>query len=158
MADITTKDCILELTEEYLDGILKIEDVSFVSPWPRTVFETLFKNKNSYSIGCENEYGELIGYCLSYFVYDEIHILKIAVDGRFRNKGIGRKLVCHTLEYFINKGANHAILEVRLDNYSAISLYEKLGFESLRVRRNYYSKTGDDALEMLLDLQNYPAR
>ena len=42
-------------------------------------------------------------------------------------KGLGRKLICHTLEYFINKGANHAILEVRLDNYSAINLYEKFG-------------------------------
>jgi len=153
MAQLATQYNILELSEEDLDYILEIEDTSFKSPWPREVFEMEFKNKRAYNIVCKNERGELIGYCLSWLIYDEVHILKVAVNEDYRNLGIGRRLIVNTLEYFIAKGANHAILEVRLDNYSAISLYEKLGFENLRIRKNYYRETGEDALVMLLDLE-----
>ena len=155
MAEIATQYNIFELAEENLDEIIEIENTSFKSPWPREIFEIEFKNKRSYNIVCKNEKGGLIGYCLSWLIYDEIHILKVAVNEDYRNLGIGKRLITNTLEYFITKGATHAILEVRLDNCSAISLYEKLGFESLRVRKNYYRETGEDALVMLLDLQNY---
>ena len=153
MAELATQYNILELAEEDLNEIIEIENISFKSPWPREVFEMEFKNKRAYNIVCKNERGDLIGYCLSWLIYDEVHILKVAVNEDYRNLGIGRKLIVNTLEYFITKGANHAILEVRLDNYSAISLYEKLGFENLRIRKNYYRETGDDALVMLLDLE-----
>jgi len=146
---------IEELSEENISRVLEIENASFKSPWQQAVFEAELKNRRSYKIACKDENRDLIGYCLSWLIYDEIHILKVAVDERFRNQGIGRRLIVKTLEHFIPKGASHAILEVRLDNYGARSLYEKLGFENLRIRRNYYSKTGEDALVMLLDLDNY---
>ena len=153
MAQLATQYNILELVEEDLNEIIDIEGTSFKSPWPREVFEMEIKNKRAYNIVCKNESGELIGYCLSWLIYDEVHILKVAVNEDYRNLGIGRKMIVNTLEYFITKGANHAILEVRLDNYSAIGLYEKLGFENLRIRKNYYRETGEDALVMLLDLE-----
>ena len=153
MAELATQYNIVELNIEDMDEVIEIEKVSFKSPWPREIFEMEFKNKRAYNIACKNESGDLIGYCLSWLIYDEIHILKVAVNEDYRNLGLGRKLIVNTLEYFIAKGANHAILEVRLDNYSAINLYEKLGFENLRIRKNYYRETGEDALVMLLDLE-----
>lgn len=155
MAEIPVNYSIEELVREDINRILEIENASFRSPWQRAVFETEFKNKNSYNIACKDESRNLVGYCLSWLIYDEIHILKVAVDESFRNQGIGKKLIVKTLEHFIPKGASHAVLEVRLDNYGAINLYEKLGFESLRIRRNYYAQTGEDALVMLLDLDSY---
>lgn len=155
VAEIPVNYSIEELVREDINRILEIENASFRSPWQRAVFETEFKNKNSYNIACKDESRNLVGYCLSWLIYDEIHILKVAVDESFRNQGIGKKLIVKTLEHFIPKGASHAVLEVRLDNYGAINLYEKLGFESLRIRRNYYAQTGEDALVMLLDLDSY---
>lgn len=155
MAEIPVNYSIEELTGEDINRVLEIENDSFRSPWQRAVFETEFKNKNSYNIACKDESRGLVGYCLSWLIYDEVHILKVAVDESFRNQGIGKRLIVKTLEYFIPRGASHAVLEVRLDNYGAISLYEKLGFESLRIRRNYYAETGEDALVMLLDLNGY---
>ena len=146
---------ILMLDPEDLEEILEIEATAFKSPWPRGAFEMEFKNKRSYNIVCKSDIGELIGYCLSWLIYDEVHILKVAVRDDYRNMGIGRNLIIDTLDHFINKGANHAVLEVRLDNFSAINLYEKLGFESLRIRKNYYRETGEDALVMILDLEKY---
>ena len=47
-----------------------------------------------------------------------------------------------------------AVLEVRTSNNSAIKLYEKIGFKTLRVRKKYYSDTGEDAYVMLYELES----
>ena len=153
MAQLASKYTIVELVAEDIEAILEIEQVAFKSPWPREVFEMEFKNNRAYNIVCVDNTGALVGYCLSWLIYDEIHILKVAVNEDCQNQGLGRSMIEDTLEYFIAKGANHAILEVRLDNHSAIALYEKLGFEEIRIRKNYYRETGEDALIMLLDLE-----
>ncbi|MDR2573604.1 MAG: GNAT family N-acetyltransferase [Desulfovibrio sp.] len=43
-------------------------------------------------------------------------------------------------------GIERATLEVRADNYPAISLYQSRGFARVAVRPHYYSDTGEDAL------------
>ena len=153
MAQLASKYTIVELVPEDLEAILEIEQVAFKSPWPRGVFEMEFQNNRAYNIVCVDNTGTLVGYCLSWLIYDEIHILKVAVDESCQNQGLGRSMIEDTLEYFIAKGANHAILEVRLDNVSAIALYEKLGFEEIRIRKNYYRETNEDALVMILDIE-----
>jgi len=153
MAQLASKYTIVELVPEDLEAILEIEQVAFKSPWPRGVFEMEFQNNRAYNIVCVDNTGTLVGYCLSWLIYDEIHILKVAVDESCQNQGLGRSMIEDTIEYFIAKGANHAILEVRLDNVSAIALYEKLGFEEIRIRKNYYRETNEDALVMILDIE-----
>jgi len=142
---------IYDLDHDDLDRIIEIENNSFITPWPREIFELEFNLKRSYNKVCRDEQGMVTGYCLSWLIHDEIHILKVAVDSKFRKRGIARMLIEDTLEYFKSRGANHAVLEVRTDNISAINLYEKLGFEPVRIRRNYYRETGDDALVMMLE-------
>ena len=44
-------------------------------------------------------------------------------------------------------------LEVRSKNVPAISLYEKYGFVTVGVRKNFYKKPDDDAVLMNLQLQ-----
>ena len=43
-------------------------------------------------------------------------------------------------------------LEVRVSNIPAISLYEKMGFESLGVRKNFYEHPQEDASIMYVCL------
>ncbi len=153
MAQLASKYTIVELVAEDIDAIIEIEKVAFIAPWPKEVFEMEFKNNRAYNIVCVDNTGVLVGYCLSWLIYDEIHILKVAVHESCQNQGLGRSMIEDTLEYFIAKGANHAILEVRLDNHSAIGLYEKLGFEGIRIRKNYYRETNEEALVMMLDIE-----
>jgi ribosomal-protein-alanine N-acetyltransferase len=49
-------------------------------------------------------------------------------------------------------GCTQFWLEVRASNSAARSLYEKLGFEVLGVRKNYYERPREDALVMGLTL------
>lgn len=154
MVQETQQYQILQLDPDDLDEIMEIENESFITPWPREVFQMEFRLRRSYNLVCKDTGGKLLGYCLSWLIHDEIHILKVAVDPGYRKIGIARKLIEDTFTYFIMKGASHAVLEVRTDNTSAIRLYEKMGFEPVRIRRNYYKETGDDALVMVLNFEN----
>ncbi|MDU3153939.1 MAG: GNAT family N-acetyltransferase, partial [Anaerococcus hydrogenalis] len=68
----------------------------------------------------------------------------------------GQKIASYMLEHLINSSRNLKIskiwLEVSTKNIPAINLYEKFGFEKIRLRKNYYSLTHEDAFIMLKEL------
>jgi len=55
-----------------------------------------------------------------------------AVKKDMRNKGIGTKLIDLTLSVLKKNGHDCAMLEVLMDNTTAIKLYEDLGFEKTK--------------------------
>ena len=67
---------------------------------------------------------------------------------KFRNMGIATKLINEIInDYEIN----NITLEVSVDNCVAIKLYEKLGFKSVALRKEYYN--GTDAFLMLKEVR-----
>src|SRR5918997_2641879 len=65
-------------------------------------------------------------------------LLRLVVAPTHRRTGIGTRLVGAGLEAVRQAGARAAILEVGYTNEPAIALYQRLGFEQLRVRESYY--------------------
>ena len=59
---------------------------------------------------------------------DEFYISALAVDERYRRKGIGSLLLRHTIQTARNKNCKNIVLEVDRDNEPAIGLYKKFGF------------------------------
>jgi [ribosomal protein S18]-alanine N-acetyltransferase len=143
---------IEELKPYDLDEIVAIEQVSFPTPWPRQVFDMELRSSKSYKRVSKIN-GTVVGYIIAWKIYDEVHILNLAVHPDHRRKGIGRGLLSDCLMHFSSKGIKSAILEVRVRNKNAISLYETTGFRSIGLRRKYYSDTGEDALVMKLDME-----
>jgi ribosomal-protein-alanine N-acetyltransferase len=143
---------IEELKPYDLDEIIAIEQVSFPTPWPRQVFDMELRSSKSYKRVSKIN-GTVVGYIIAWKIYDEVHILNLAVHPDHRRKGIGRGLLSDCLMHFSSKGIKSAILEVRVRNKNAISLYETTGFRSIGLRRKYYSDTGEDALVMKLDME-----
>lgn len=142
---------IEELKPYDLDEIIAIEQVSFPTPWPRQVFDMELRSSKSYKRVSKIN-GKVVGYIIAWKIYDEVHILNLAVHPEHRRKGIGRALLSDCLRHFSIKGIKSAILEVRVRNKNAINLYETTGFRSIGLRRKYYSDTGEDALVMKLDM------
>ena len=60
-------------------------------------------------------------------------------------------LLRFVLRFAAGLGARRATLEVRRSNTAAKKLYERLGFETVGVRRNYYSTPVEDALVLWCD-------
>lgn len=143
---------IEEIKPYDLDEIIAIEQVSFPTPWPRQVFDMELRSSKSYKRVSKIN-GMVVGYIIAWKIYDEVHILNLAVHPEHRRKGIGRGLLSDCLRHFSNKGIKSAILEVRVRNKKAINLYETAGFRSIGLRRKYYSDTGEDALVMKLDME-----
>ena len=139
------------ITPDDLDEIVAIESVSFPSPWPKRIFEREIKAKNSYKRVIRFQ-GSVVAYIVTWTIYDEVHILNIAVHSDFRKIGLGEMLMRDCLNFSTEHGLKLAILEVRVSNTSAIKLYEKIGFKTLRIRKKYYSDTGEDAYVMMYEL------
>lgn len=134
-----------------LDEIVAIENVSFPSPWPRRIFEREIEAQNSYKRLIRFA-GSVVAYIVTWTIYDEVHILNVAVHPDFRKTGLGEMLLRDCLEHSYLRGLKLAVLEVRTSNVGAIRLYEKLGFKTMRTRKKYYSDTGEDAYVMVLEM------
>ncbi|BDC19132.1 ribosomal-protein-alanine N-acetyltransferase RimI [Acidianus sp. HS-5] len=76
------------------------------------------------------------------------HVVSIAVLEAYRNRGIGTALLKASMKSMKEDyGAEEVYLEVRVSNYPAISVYEKLGFTKVKVLKHYYAD-GEDAYLM----------
>lgn len=135
-----------------LDDIVAIENVSFPSPWPKRIFKREMEAENSYKRVVRFS-GTVVAYIITWTIYDEVHILNIAVHPDFRKLGLGEMLLRDCLNFSFERDLKLAVLEVRTSNNSAIKLYEKIGFKTLRVRKKYYSDTGEDAFVMMYELE-----
>lgn len=100
----------------------------------------------------QNPFGKILVYkkenrIIAYLYYSEIYerveINDIEVDEQYRNMGIGTELL-NKLTEIVQKSIS---LEVRINNYNAIKLYKKFGFQEKAIRKGYYQ--GIDGILMV---------
>ena len=76
--------------------------------------------------------------------------MDIAVHPKFQRKGLAQLLIGHMLrDPYAQGDVARALLEVRLSNKPAVTLYLRLGFKEVGQRSSYY-EDGEDALVMAL--------
>lgn len=145
-----TNIIIEKMTFEDLDDVYEIDKDSFPVPWSKSSFEEELRNMLATYLVAKVD-GKVIGYIGSWMVIDECHITNIAVNSKYRRKGVASKLVNELLKYCNNHGISYVLLEVRLNNFAAQKLYERFGFKSDGIRKGYYKNpdgTYDDAILM----------
>ena len=82
---------------------------------------------------------KVVAYLVYEDIYDRFEIDFIFVDNKYRRRGIASNLLDELFKVGKEKNIINITLEVRKDNYSAISLYLKHGFVSKAIREKYYS-------------------
>lgn len=103
--------------------------------------ENYFNFKDYLKNGIYSQYvyvidDKIVGYILITIIDDLVEIHLLYVDNLFRNQKIGTKLI----DYIINKYSNHRfLLEVAINNYIAIKLYENMNFKKINIRKKYYN-------------------
>ena len=85
----------------------------------------------------------IIGFIHIQDLIDEVDIIDIVIDEKYRRKGYGKSLINYILDFYKDK---KVILEVSVDNEEAVNLYKSLNFSVINVRKGYYN--GTDALVM----------
>ncbi|HEY3604168.1 MAG TPA: ribosomal protein S18-alanine N-acetyltransferase [Sporichthyaceae bacterium] len=88
---------------------------------------------------------EVVGYAGLAVVADSADVQTVAVRADRQGRGLGGLLLGALLAEADRRGCAEVLLEVRADNAAAIALYEARGFDTIAVRRRYYSD-GTDAL------------
>ena len=71
-------------------------------------------------------------------VLPALELLRLVVSPGYRRQGIGTQLVEAGVGAVKAAGARAALLEVGYTNEPAIALYQRLDFEQLRARQDYY--------------------
>ena len=141
---------IAEVTEPYLDRICEIENISFSVPWSKESFMGLLANPFCKAFAAVKS-GIVAGYIIDIQIGNEAEILNIAVAPESRKLGIGRKLLDHALDSMKSADGLTVYLEVRESNSAARHLYASKGFREIAVRKGYYIKPREDAIEMKLE-------
>ena len=98
--------------------------------------EELESENSSYLVARMNN--EIVGFAGIKVVLDEADIMNIVIKKNYRNQGIGTLLLESLISLAKRLNLNSLSLEVSEKNLPAIHLYQKFGFESLGVRKNYY--------------------
>jgi ribosomal-protein-alanine N-acetyltransferase len=135
-------------------AIWAIEQASFATPWSRWSFLAELGHRNSHTLvaGPPPPHSwQTWGYLIFWVVFDEMHILNLAVHPKHRRRGIARHLLAEGLAQARTLGAALAWLEVRTSNLAAQALYASFGFREVGRRPGYYDDTQEDALLLTLE-------
>lgn len=129
-----------------IKAIGELDKNNFNNAWDEQMLEKILLSKSNLVFVAEME-GEVIGFLVAENDIDEFNISHVVVDKNFRNHGIGTKLI-ENIECLAKENKMNVSLEVSVNNFTAKTLYEKLGYKLRRVRKCYY-KDKSDALEMV---------
>jgi ribosomal-protein-alanine N-acetyltransferase len=130
-----------------LDDVYNIEIDSHNAPWSREVL------RDCVLIGYDclvieivnNNTSTIAGYLIARCTNKQYHILNLCVRSSLQQQGLGSALLKHLIiTARKNRYIRELILEVRLSNDKAITLYEKHGFVTVGFKEQYYKN--EDAL------------
>ena len=138
---------IREMELQDIGQVAELERECFSEPWSEASLRDSFAQKQYHFLVAAS--GErVLGYIGLCRILDEGDITNVAVTSSARRLGIGERLLRQLLDACNHNGVFAVTLEVRTGNEAAIRLYEKCGFRTEGVRKNFYRNPTEDALLM----------
>lgn len=130
--------------------VAEIERMVFSNPWQQGDFKSALEREDAYCRVVIGN-GQLKGYVVGFFINKEFHLADFSICPDQQRKGFGQRvlgLLCQELQAL----SQVISLEVRMSNVAALALYKKNGFQTMAIRKNYYTHPQEDALVMLKPL------
>ena len=136
---------IIEMNASHVPQVAALEKICFADPWSEMSIASELQSLWSYWLVALEE-DRVVGYVGSQSSIDEADIMNVAVHPDFRRRGVAEALIIRLVSDLKERGIHALLLEVRVSNTPAITLYEKLGFSQVGRRKNYYHNPKEDAL------------
>jgi ribosomal-protein-alanine N-acetyltransferase len=131
-------------------ALAKIHAASFYRGWPVADFVTFLSDKATpVYVACDAR-RRIAGFAIIRTVADEAELLSIAVESKWRSKGVGRALLQAVFADLMMSPARRMFLEVDENNSAAIALYRRLGFVTISSRKGYYAHPDGSAATALV--------
>jgi predicted N-acetyltransferase YhbS len=128
--------CIRKIRIEDADDISKIQ-ASITGTAVKTGFKNIIKKQiqtdESTSLVAEID-GKVVGYIISYFLYNVFGVEKIAwitsfgIEPKLMGKEIGRRLAYELFQVYRKKGVKNVLSSVSWDSVDLLSFFKALGF------------------------------
>lgn len=136
-----------QMKPEDVREVAALEAKIFSVPWSEAGFLSSLQSEDTLYLAVRKS-GKLIAYCGLLQSLDEADITNVAVEESCRGCGIASRMLGRLMELGKARGIVRYTLEVRVSNASAIHVYEKLGFRSVGIRKNFYDRPKEDAMIM----------
>ena len=135
---------IVKMEACHVSQVAQLEKLCFSDPWSEKSVASELENKWAlWLVALEDD--AVVGYIGSQTAVDETDVMNVAVHPDHRRKGIAEALIEKLVAELKARGSYALMLEVRDSNIPAISLYEKLGFLQVGLRKNYYHNPKEHA-------------
>ena len=135
---------IVPMNAAHVPQVAQLEKICFADPWSeKSVASELTNPLSLWLVALEGD--RVVGYVGSQSVLGESDMMNVAVHPDFRRRGIAEALVLELVAQLKAKENYCLTLEVRASNAPARKLYEKLGFQQVGLRKNYYRNPREDA-------------
>lgn len=146
---------IMQATDDNIPDLLVLEEQVYSgrTPWSKFSFKTELEKRHNSLYLVVYQASTLVAFIGARFSPEETHITNIAVSPLFQGQHIGRYLMELMIDRARENDSDCVSLEVRVDNEIAQNLYNSLGFRGNFIRKNYYSATHTDAMNMVLWLK-----
>lgn len=132
----------IEITKMTLDDFEQIKPIlttDFDDFWvPHLLKSELMGEHKIYLIAKQNQ--EIVGFAGAMLNFPDLEIMNVVVKKTQRRKGIGKLLLEKLIEMAQKHHFENIFLEVNETNQMAKGLYEKVGFEYIGLRKNYYGE------------------
>ncbi len=147
MTDSDDKILIGRVVAQELAEFERIDAAAFSTPWPAAEFNR-FMELDEYVLLAARAGERSVGYGVVLYDKGDAHLIKLAVDEPWRRKGIGTLLLSELARTATEYGALTVTLEVRETNLAAQLFYRECGLRAVRIERDFYADTGEDAYVM----------
>lgn len=133
--------------------LARLHGQCFSDGWSESSCLSLLKSDHNHC-HCLYAGDQAVGFLVTSRIFDQAEIVTIGVLPSSRGLGGASFLVTTILADLANSGFGQVFLEVRADNHSALSLYERHGFKRHGLRKNYYKPDGDRIRDAIICLKN----
>jgi ribosomal-protein-alanine N-acetyltransferase len=138
-------------SENQIGEIMEIERANFTPPWSEgSMLREIYSDDSVVLV--ITDAARVAGFCVLRVAGAEAELLNLAVDAAWRRRGFAVSLLRSLFELACSLSVTTIFLEVRQSNAPAIALYEKLGFNYVGLRKDYYDEPAEDAILMRCDL------
>ncbi|WP_231852562.1 ribosomal protein S18-alanine N-acetyltransferase [Streptococcus sp. DD13] len=136
------------LEEEQVSSIEELLRLVYgASSWTRQQIQSNLSLESSRYLGAWRE-GKLVALLVLHLMGQEQEILQLVVDPDCRRQGLARLLLEQLEQY-----GPQTFLEVRRSNHAARTLYQKIGFKEIGIRKNYYHAPIEDAFVLRREIE-----
>ena len=130
-----------------LDDVMRIERLSFPYSWTEDEMMSCLRRPNC--IGMVARRGDVVaGFMLYELLRGRLHVINFAVHPEFRQQ-VGSQLVDKLISKLSQQRRTEIVLEVRERNLAAQLFFQRCGFWSTGIMRQYYDDTDEDAYQFV---------